>query len=41
MNLKPGIYEIRMEDRTGNASAARTKLVVKAGEVARASMTLR
>ena len=41
MNLKVGTYEIRLEDRTGRAGDARAKIVVKAGEVARADMTLK
>jgi len=41
MRLKPGSYEIRLEDRTGRAGDARTKIVVNAGDVARAVMTQR
>jgi uncharacterized lipoprotein YddW (UPF0748 family) len=41
MNLKPGTYEIRMEDGVGKATDSRTKIEVKAGEVGRAVMTRR
>ena len=41
MNLKPGTYEIRLEGRAGSTESVRSRVVVKAGAVARAPMTQR
>ena len=38
MGLKPGTYEVRMDDRAGRTGDVRTKIVVKGGEVARAKI---
>ena len=41
MSLKPGTYEVRLEDRAGKATGERTRVRVTAGAVARAALTTR